>query len=445
MALSMILVFAKLAPLHVLYTIFAFLWNTGQRLIASTILMFLKSSKQDFVLCFNIVYRKKINELDPASPWNFLWIYNGYAPLSSMASNKNIQQYCFGEKWVYFVETDSNVQTHSSEISPFLFVAQFNHAKKMYVLTHAQFNELASSVGKPEVKVVLLSSTGRCGSTLISQMMESTSATLSLSEPDSLTSLKEIHSAKQLSNSQVRTLLRSIFLLYAHQATFYDAKITFIKTHSICYPLIPLIHQEIPWVKHICMYRQGLATIQSQIQAFGSTVIMQAMSKSTESLREMLQVMPVDFYGSIDDITDVFSLTARMWIGLLSDIKDYIVQQNIPIRGLKYEDLLASPKGYLRIINDEFSLGLNEDEIHSGVLATKKDSQRGLTISREAVNEKSDKKEARNEIKGKFSGQVKTELGEVCAKLGIPTLDSQDRLLGTIDPAEVKAYMNKIK
>jgi hypothetical protein len=63
---------------------------------------------------------------------------------------------------------------------------QFNHCEKLVRIPLEAFIRLAEEVGDPPGKLVLLSNSGRCGSTLLTQLFEGMPNTLAISEPEVL-------------------------------------------------------------------------------------------------------------------------------------------------------------------------------------------------------------------------------------------------------------------
>lgn len=69
---------------------------------------------------------------------------------------------------------------------PFMYINQFKHASELIRMPIESFLKLADQVGDPKAKLVILSNTGRCGSTLLTQLFEELPHTVAISEPEVL-------------------------------------------------------------------------------------------------------------------------------------------------------------------------------------------------------------------------------------------------------------------
>ncbi len=87
-------------------------------------------------------------------------------------------------------------------------------ARKLLILPLSSFNRLADELGDPEVDVSLVHMTSRCGSTLISQMMNRVPNTRSMSEPWATVRLAERYNRGCYRWADYRRLVRSAMRLH---------------------------------------------------------------------------------------------------------------------------------------------------------------------------------------------------------------------------------------
>ena len=75
------------------------------------------------------------------------------------------------------------------------------------------FHSLADEIGEHSVPVVLLSNTGRCGSTMMSQVFESVEGTLVMAEPDAVQNVFYLLRYSGISEKEYRRLPKSTLRL----------------------------------------------------------------------------------------------------------------------------------------------------------------------------------------------------------------------------------------
>lgn len=87
-----------------------------------------------------------------------------------------------------FVECDPDIDLSTAHA--FYYSAQYQHARRVIRLPIDEFHKLAAAIGDPpKGRVVYLYSTGRCGSTLLQQILSGFNGVYSISEPDSFTNV----------------------------------------------------------------------------------------------------------------------------------------------------------------------------------------------------------------------------------------------------------------
>ena len=67
-----------------------------------------------------------------------------------------------------------------------MYINQYNLCSELIRMPNESFLRLADELGDPMGKIVILSNTGRCGSTLLTQLFEQLPKTVAISEPEVL-------------------------------------------------------------------------------------------------------------------------------------------------------------------------------------------------------------------------------------------------------------------
>ena len=87
---------------------------------------------------------------------------------------------------VFAVVNGPNKDVLKHTTGPFMYINQFKMCSELIRMPLESFLRLADQVGDPKGKLVILSNTGRCGSTLLTQLFEALPHTVAISEPEVL-------------------------------------------------------------------------------------------------------------------------------------------------------------------------------------------------------------------------------------------------------------------
>ena len=110
----------------------------------------------------------------------------------------NITLMSLDDNHAIFAQCHPDTDPHSHDVGPFFYINQYNHCTKILTVPLADFvNAMqrnncdvntVNSISNLDssMNVILLSNTGRCGSTLLTQLFESLPATVAISEPECL-------------------------------------------------------------------------------------------------------------------------------------------------------------------------------------------------------------------------------------------------------------------
>jgi hypothetical protein len=118
-----------------------------------------------------------------AGPSDFATHETGSIELSRVLDDPTLSLYCIDPvgRTALFVRTPPQLDLSSA---PFLYQAQYTQATEAVSVPFGQLHDLATRAPIPSERLVLVQSTGRCGSTLVSQALAAAEGVVSLSEPD---------------------------------------------------------------------------------------------------------------------------------------------------------------------------------------------------------------------------------------------------------------------
>ena len=174
----------------------------------SQITLTLNKSTSNKAKLGRILLRQKFSILSETSQLDFLCLFGSRVSLDYVL-RPTVSLYAITKKEAIFVETPQKINIFSSDVHPFAIASQFLNATKVIKMTIKDFVSLAEMVGDPQVPVIWLSNTGRCGGTMLCQVFESVPGTLAIMEPDPPTNVLYLNERNFCNDSEFRTMLKS--------------------------------------------------------------------------------------------------------------------------------------------------------------------------------------------------------------------------------------------
>ncbi len=188
----------------------------------------------------------------------------GQAAASVILENPAITLYSldFAGGQAVFVETAPDVDLRQA---PFLYLAQFEHARRVLTLPFAEMIALAAEIDLPDDRMVFIHSVGRAGSTLASQIFAHVDGVSSLSEPDTLTMLVQARALGWGSEQQLQNILLATLRLHCRTAA---ERAWVIKGRSFALELADWLHALLPRANHLFLYRDAETYLHSAMSAY---------------------------------------------------------------------------------------------------------------------------------------------------------------------------------
>ena len=354
---------------------------------------------------------------------DFLAIHEGFKPVHYLRRDE-VTLYTADEFNAYFVETDEDVDIYSSDTEPRLYQSQFQHAQKLLKVPWGVCHHFAEELAKDgNPKVILLTNTSRCGSTLLAQMFECTGRVLTLSGPEVFV---KIMNWPHLVNQRI---LETVIRLYTkpHKT---EPLAFLLKPKGGCTPLVPQVYAACPWVHHIFMYRNGQGCVNSMMSALSLNPLVTPKPRGKSSIaheKRMVQLLLMEpFYRYFlvrhdvrKLVVDFYALNTWIWASLIRHYLDFVAQ-GMETPTVKYEDLLANPAKTFATLLRMFSLPPNLAK--SGLRAMERDSQRGHVISLEH----------RKHVIPAMTNDQRRRCNSICDVLEVPWLDDDIRLPNSV-------------
>jgi hypothetical protein len=371
----------------------------------------------------DIVARYKLDlVLEQSGPQNFLTTHAGFVSPSYVLQD-NVTLYYVTATEAVFVETKEELDVTHSDYGAFLRVAQFENARRIVRVPIEAFHRLAESLGDPKGKIVFVTNTGRCGSTLLSQIYEETGRCLSLSEPDALNAIAVYkYSWPQ---DKLDRLVRNSVRIQCKPLRDRPMDAYVLKPTAPTVDAVSMLLRIFPDSKQIFMYREGLKVAQSLVRSakgmpmLGLTFILTTLHPRLCQMSIEAMGLPAKEFKVKLSTPLVFSV--YVWAVFCSKYLALRRDPSIPIVAVKYEDLvkhkLESTRAVLRFT------GLPEEWAEKAIAALDKDSQRHSPLSMKNLS---------TEKPLELSDSELVQTDAICDKLGLPRVPAKCDLEGTI-------------
>lgn len=323
---------------------------------------------------------------------NFLYIHEEYVDPAWVLDKRHVILYGFDRENVFFTVTEEDVDMWNTREIPFVFMFAFPMAKKLVIMPHHAFHRLAEKLGDPEHKVTVINMTGRCGSTLLGQMLGRLPKTRILSEPWPLIHLCEMSQDGLISMDQLDDLLKSGMRVLFKREPGTDIDHMVLKLPPMCGNLFGHFHRLFPKFNLVFNTRHPVQTLQSFNKIFanmnGGTVhqrwgfFWRMSHRATPfPLRDPYYRQLRDQYWSWFEESNnrIFTLNiASLYV-------DYSRTRDIYKCVVLYEELKEDPR---KVMAGVFkALELPEAGLNTALVALEQDSQNGMLASR-GVDEK---------------------------------------------------------
>lgn len=287
----------------------------------------------------------------------------------------NISLYCLDHEneRAIFVETPPDVSLLQA---PFYFVTQYETAQRLIAVPYDALHQLASEYPVDHSRIILVYSTGRCGSTLVSRVFDQIPEVASFSEPDVFTQLLVLWSSGLATDEQTTRLLTDCLTIMCAN-THQQGKLFWVfKYRSYVVSMSDLLHQAAPEAKVIFLYREATAWAISFARAFG--ISDQDLAQVIPTYR--WQIPLVDAY--VRSHTEPISYPeylAYMWVSCMQAVANLQQYDPAPFMA-RYEDIKVASREIMVAMCDYCGVPLPDLAKLDHTLA--EDSQAGTVAAR---------------------------------------------------------------
>ena len=298
---------------------------------------------------------------------------------SVILQQTNISLYCLDPESnsVVFVEKKPEVDLLNA---PFYFIAQYEAAQRLITISYERLFSLASEVTIETSKVILFYSTGRCGSTLFSHILNLNPKVISFAEPDVFSQLVMLRTKVESSKEEISSLLLGVTKIMCATAKLQGYDYYAFKFRSYVLSVSDLLFYTIPEAKILFMYRNALTWAQSFSRAFGPTEDeFKKRLQETGTFRYVIPSVNSHLLKHNNQMTWNEYL-AHMWVSTMKDAL-WLKEHSSPLATASFEALKASPSSVIETLLSHCDLPLPHTEGLAEILA--KDSQAGTQAAQD--------------------------------------------------------------
>jgi len=376
----------------------------------------------------NIIAYYSCHVLIEATRSDYILTHNRFDSPDYIFNNDHVTLMSFDDKGVIFVESLPGRHLWKSECNSFYRAAQVAHGQKLLFVPMKAFLKMTEKLEGPSAPIMFLFNTARCGSTLLTNLLEQTDCCVTFSEPTFCFPLTRLY--QRLGNTkQVQQVTKACFnWLCRHDKTLpFQPKAYVIKPAGPAVFLsLQMLRDLYPTSRYLFMYRGLAENIKSMCRlhrelANSSLACLLGRLISPRFVRSYLISLGIDPTELRMDVFHEVDLPVFRWVHICRRYLE-LRRENFPIAAVLYEDLVKNKEHCTRIILEY--LGLPVDPLVDKALrAFQQDSQLMSPIARHIL-----KKIRVPEM----SSEDKQRANQLLNKWDLPLYGSDEVLEGTI-------------
>jgi len=291
--------------------------------------------------------------------------------IKTMLLDPRTSAYCFHflKRRIDFIETSPDRDIYAA---PFFYDAQYREAKSLISVPIEILQKVLLEFDIQAVPAFVFS-TGRCGSTLLSNLIGFVPEVLSISEPDILTNLCALVLPDGSQDSIIQSFLKLAVELFLVQT---KTKSVLFKFRSEVNILLPFFHSAFPKSKLFFMFRNGESTTKSFFQ------VAQPMIPLFEHRQDLIrQLIPIiNTFKAKEERFSADDVFALFWLGSM-DMAQKFQQSGIPIHGISYEILLNRTAPVIEELCSIIDVSVNQDQLKDACALLEIDSQKDTFLA----------------------------------------------------------------
>ncbi len=315
----------------------------------------------------------------------------------------------------FFAVVPDGVDVYDSREGAFVYSTQFDKAEELITMSLQNFLKLGEKVDVGHAKVLLLSNTSRCGSTLLTSMLEGLGQTQTVSEPDFLTHVSYYDGMRL--RIPVEDILRVGFALQCKPLQSREVNFFVLKSRGFSAGLIPAVAKACPHVRHAFMFRnpeRNIASIISMEKSVPWKKLLPMMMRHLTLEGSAFEAAIHEFAKEIDKNFTSVGFSSIIWGIMVLCFKESRDRFKIDIFPVSYDELLGDSIKIIGDLTDYCGYG-RQGGLDKCLEALSRDSQANTSLSQ--------KKLRKSKKKGGFTEEEKGVINRNFKKLGLPPVE----------------------
>lgn len=333
---------------------------------------------------FEIIEKRRKSPFDLTSLSDFRLKEVGIVSASEILENPQISLYSldFDTQLAGFVEIPAGIDM--SQV-PFMFITQYDEVIRVFTLSFEMFVELADLVRIDESRLVFIHSTGRCGSTLASQVFAQVPGVVNLSEPFVLPELVIMKNSHPTQKDELMALLKATVLLLCKT----NAEAAWvIKEHSYALELTGWLGEIFPQAKHLFLYRNAETWMRSCLSAYfggGEMTLEELRGHETDYRGYKAPLIPVIGQLEAEPHRSFAELMSLEWLNYLERYTQFC-EQGMEMLAIRYQDWKREPRKTAEAMLDYCDC--RPGDLSAVYAALEQDSQAGTILAQDTFKQK---------------------------------------------------------
>lgn len=294
-----------------------------------------------------------------------------------------ISLYCLDDaaQRAIFVDVQAGLDLTTA---PFVFLTQYEQAQRLISVPYAAFRRLGHAL-PPIESLIVIYSTGRSGSTLVSHLLNAAESAVSLSEPDVATQFIHLRQSSGADEALLRDLLDCTVRFLFKPSAFGPRAAHALKLRSYGLRAMDIYQATFPRVKNLFLYRDALSTVASYARLLRRSGMAdpQPVSGFLTLFGQLFadDLTPLTAY--LPERTRDVSLPQQLTLMWLATIEYYLAHhaRGIPALAVRYDDLNARREQVVAAILAY--CGLPTASLRDQLSVFAQDVQAGTTLARD--------------------------------------------------------------
>lgn len=321
----------------------------------------------------------------PSSLNDFLLVHERFVHATYIMRD-NVDLYYIDDKIVVFTEAEEGIQQWRHEFGAFHRVVQCQQAVRVIVLPLSAAKRLADGLEDPKARLVFVANTGRCGSTLLQQIFESTDKCVVYGEPAALQMLPYMKYDEEPIENLIRIAIR--FYCKPVRSPAEVLAYVFKPMHVASMDVVSTVHRVYPDASYVFMYRDAKKMAYA-FQNIGYYVSPYGRLIAAVCYFSKPAAFIVRFVNNYYDLSTTLAMLELnfdnkvlfgiyFWAKLVANYNN-LRKQGVKIVGFKFEDLLNNKEVSIERLFKHVGLPLTL--VGAGAESMNRDSQNGSGVS----------------------------------------------------------------